>query len=389
MLFIWNYDAFSLCVASDGMELVMQNNKVAILSNTDIRHITMICIYTDYFDMRNIPYEIICTNRYNDKDIKFGNTTVYLYPVKGHEACKIRKVVDNFKFRRFAINILKKNHYKYVVVWNEYTMVLFSDFLAEYGRYCVNIRDIYFPRIPFFWKRLTDSVKHSDFATWCAQRGKEYLPTHDYYIVLNQNKKLVEGANISGGFVKKGNTIHIGAIGYIRHIDESKRIMRVLCNDERYMLQFFGNGSENLLDYAKEIGMRNIEIIGTFRPEKTAELLDKIDVINALVGDGRLNIEESLGSPIRYGYSTLLYKPALVSPNTFLSERTTELNIAFVVDDFQYLADRFYDWYYSLEFDEFKDGCEIYNHDFDESIWQLHELCDKKIYPIIKGENNA
>lgn len=364
----------------------MKDNKIAILSINDIRHITLISLYTDYFDAMNISYEIICSNRYDDKDVKYRNTVVYTYAVSDNDASKARKLLDYFRFRKFAINILNKNQYKYVIVWNERTAALFSGFLIKYGKFCVNIRDIGFPRIPFFFRSLDNAVQHSDFATWCAQRGVELLPRHEYTIVLNQNKKLVEGAKIKNGFVDKKDKIKIGVVGYIRHIEESKELMKTFNNDERFVLQFFGSGAEKLLDYASEIHMKNIEIEGTFKPEETALLLDRMDVLNAYVGDGKKRKEQALGSPIRYGYSTCLLKPAIVSPNTFLSEKTRKLNIAYTVDDFDGFADRFYEWYNSLDFEEFKKGCEEYNREFDESIVNLHRVCDEKIYPVVKGK---
>ncbi len=364
----------------------MRDNKVAILSIDDIRHITMINLYTEYFDDRNIAYEIICSNRYGDKDVKYGNAMVYTCAVSGNDASKARKLLDYFRFRKFAIDILNKNQYKYVVVWNERTIALFSGFLIRYGKFCVNIRDVGFPRIPFFFRSLDNAVQHSDFATWCAQRGAELLPRHDYIIVLNQNKKLVEGAKVKDGFADKKDKIRIGVVGYIRHIEESKELMKVFCNDERFILQFFGNGAEKLLDYASEICMKNIEIKGTFKPEETPMLLDQMDVLNAYVGDGKKRQEQALGSPIRYGYSTCLLKPAIVSPNTFLSERTRKLNIAYAVDSFDRFADRFYEWYYSLDFEKFREGCEEYNREFDKSIEDLYKVCDEKIYPVVKGK---
>ena len=359
--------------------------KVAILSVTDIRHITMIKIYTDYFRSRNINYEIICSERYNDEKIGYEGVKLHLSRVAGHEASKARKLIDYLKFRYFALKVLQDNNYKYIVVWNELTMALFSDYLKNHGKYCANIRDITFSRLPFFRARIDQCVQNSDFSTWCAQRGVEYLPRHDYVIVLNQNKKIVEGAMENTGFKTRGDKIRIGVVGYIRHIEGSKEFMFAFCNDNRYILQFFGNGSEYLKDYAVKIGMKNIETEGAFRPEETAKFLDRMDVINAYIGDGKLHIEQALGSPIRYGYSTCLYKPAIVSPNTFLSEKTRTLNIAYTADDLWNLADGFYEWYHSLDFDEFKKGCDVYNHEFETSIKNLHKICDEKIYPVIKG----
>lgn len=355
---------------------------MAILSLTDLRHITLIKIYTDYFDQENIPYDIICTSRYEDGNNSYRNADVYSYKASSVSDSKIKKLLKYIEFRNYAIKVLKENNYKFTIVWGEHTAVIFSDYLSNHGHYCVNIRDVGFWKFPFYWKRLTQAVKSSDFSTWCAPRGVELLPPKDYVIVLNQNKELVSNARIEHSLVKTGNKLRIGVVGYIRHVEPTKKLMNVLKNDERFIVQLFGTGAEELAEYAKEIGMINIEIEGTFTPDKTAELLDRIDVINCYCGDGAVDNTIALGTPIRYGYSTCLYKPAIVSPNTYISDRTNELNIAFTINDMDTFGDDFYDWYYSLNFDEFKTGCEEFNRAFEESEIKLHKVCDKIIKPL-------
>lgn len=357
--------------------------KVAILSLTDLRHVTMIKIYTDYFDKEGIQYDIICTARYADSETKYRDATVYSYRASEISASNATKMLKYIEFRKYAISVMKKNRYAYTVVWGEHTAAIFSSFLKKYGPYCVNIRDVGFWKLPFYWKSLCNAVTHSDFSTWCAPRGIELLPPHKYEIVLNQNKELVEGAEVRSSFVERDEKIHVGTVGYIRHIEPSKQIMKALCNDQRYVVQFFGTGSEKLKSYADEIGMKNIEIEGTFTPDKTANLLNRIDVINSFCGDGAKDVTIALGSPIRYGYSTCLYKPAIVSPNTYLSERTKELNIGFTVDNIETMADQFYQWYHSLGFEQFKASCEKYNRDFVRSEKNLNDVCDYKIRPLV------
>lgn len=361
-------------------------NKVVILSLDDIRHITMINIYTDYFEEHNIPYDIICLNRYNEPETKYKSATVYSYKGSNINDSKVKKFISYVKYRRFAINKLRRNNYGYIVVWGERTASVFSDYLIKCNSYCVNIRDIGFPTIKVFFNRLKKAIDYSDFSTWCAPRGNEYLPKHDYIIVLNQNKNLVKDANKEDALVGKNEPIRIGTIGYIRHIEPSKQLMKAFCNDRRYIIQFYGTGAEKLADYANEIGMKNIDIRGTFNAEETAELLNKTDVINSFCGDGKTDITIAIGSPIRYGYSTLLYKPAIVSPNTYISDKTKKLNIGFTVESFASLPDDFYNWYHSLKFEEFKVNCDRFNKEFEDSIDNLHIVCDKRIKTVITGE---
>lgn len=353
--------------------------KVAILGVADIRHMTMISIYTEYLREKGIEYEIICSNRYKDNEIGYDGVKTYKYPMMDSSRSKFVKFFYFVAFRQYAIKLLKKNKYDFVIVWGENTAVLFADYLSKKEKYCVNIRDSNFSRMPFYFQKLQKAVWNSTFSTWCAQRGLELLPKHDYIIVLNQNLKLLADAEKKKGMCTRGQKIHIGAIGAIRYIEDSKKLMSALGNDDRYILQFFGTGYEELEKYAMKKDIKNVEFYGKFYPEQTAELLNRIDVMNVYCGDGRDDKNITLGSPIRFGYATYLYKPSIVSPNTRLSEKVSELGIGFTVDSFENLADRFYNWYYDLDFKKFTEGCDSYNREFDESFKRFYHACDQYI----------
>lgn len=353
--------------------------KVLILGVADIRHMTMISMYTEYLNENNITYEILCSDRYHDQTITYEDAKVDKYPMMGNNSSKFIKLWYFLKFRHYAIKKMRRMQYDFVITWGENTAVLFADYLKKRGSYCVNIRDTTFSKMPFFFSKLTKAVTYSSFSTWCAQRGQELLPEHDYVIVLNQNRKLLQQASKSTRLCTENEKIHLGAIGAIRYIPDTKKLMLALSNDSRYILQFFGNGYEELEAYAREIGMLNVEFHGKFYPEQTAQLLDRIDVMNVYCGDGRDDKNITLGAPIRYGYATYLYKPAIVSPNTRLSEKTKELNIGYTVDNLEKFADGFYEWYHGLDFETFVKGCDSYNQDYEDSFKNFYEACDRYI----------
>ena len=353
--------------------------KIAILGVADLRHMTMMSIYTDYFNKNSIEYEIICSERYKDSQIEYEGKRVYKFPMVGNETKKITKLLFFLRFRQFAIDILKEQQYDFIIVWGENTAVLFEDYLKKHGRYCVNIRDSVFSKMPFYFSRLTKAVQNSSFSTWCAQTGQELLPRHNYIIVLNQNRKLLRNAQKTKKLRQGNEVIRIGAIGAIRYIEENKKVMFELANDERYMIQFFGNGSDELRVCAEENNIKNVEFCGHFLPEQTATLLNKIDVMNVYCGDGKDDVNITLGAPIRFGYATYLYKPAIVSPNTRLSRVTKELNIGYTVEKMDGFADEFYEWYHKISYETFVKGCDVYNKEYEQGFNNLYEQCDRFI----------
>ena len=350
-------------------------DRVVILALDDLRHITMSRIYTDFFDEKGILYDIICMDRYDHTGSKNACDNIYSYKGTNVSDSKIKKLINYFNYRRYAISVIKKNKYKYIIVWGERTATVFSDFLIAHKPYCVNIRDLWFPKLSLILNRFQHAVDNSDFSTWCAPKGQEYLPKHDYVIVYNQNKSLVNGVNPAKCFVKKGEPIHIGAIGYIRHLEPAKQIMKAFCNDKRFIVQFFGTGSEQLNSYANELKMKNIEIVGSFKPEQTASLIQRIDIVNCYCGNGSQDKTIAIGTPIRYGYSTMLYKPAIVSPNTYISEKTNKLNIALTFDEDNNFPSRLYEWYHNMEFTSFVTRCNEFNDEISDTLLDFQQVC--------------
>lgn len=359
-------------------------DRVVILALDDLRHITMSKIYTDFFDEKGIKYDIICMDRYNHSSISNLSDNIYCYKGTSVSDSKFRKLFNYIQYRNYAISIINKNKYKYIIVWGERTTAVFSDFLVSHRPYCINIRDLWFPKFTPILKRLRKAVDNSDFSTWCAPRGQEYLPKHDYVLVYNQNKSLVCDVPPAKCLVKKGEPIHIGAIGYIRHLEPAKQIMKAFCNDDRFVVQFFGTGSEQLKKYANELNMNNIEIIGSFRPEETAELVQRIDIVNCYCGDGSQDKTIAIGTPIRYGYSTMLYKPAIVSPNTYISEKTNSMDIALTFDERSDFSNILYEWYHGLDFATFVNRCNEFNNEISDTIDNFHRVCEEKITPLFR-----
>ena len=81
--------------------------KVAVLSVGDYRHITLISKYTSYFDSHNICYDVICTDRYDDK----SNRDHVIQYVFRNENSKVGKIKAFLVFHRWASKIIIDNGY--------------------------------------------------------------------------------------------------------------------------------------------------------------------------------------------------------------------------------------------------------------------------------------
>ena len=119
--------------------------KILILSVADLRHMTCASSYCEFFEKNNIPFDIICTDRYEEKAFFDYKCSIFRFPWRlSAKASKLQKVHLFVNFYFWAKRFIKENQYRFVVVWNENTALLFGHFLKKKykGRYAVNVRDL-------------------------------------------------------------------------------------------------------------------------------------------------------------------------------------------------------------------------------------------------------
>lgn len=333
--------------------------RIAILSVGDYRHITLISKYTNYFDEHGVYYDVICTDRHNDS---IARSHVYQFPFSETKN-SIEKIKEFLRFRRWAIEVIKENTYDFIVVWNENTALLFSDFLLINfkNKYCVNIRDVDFLDQKFLNIIRGRVVRNSRFSTYCSTAPLDFPKGYSYYIMRSMNLKVLKHVNKRVSFRSKSEPIRIGFLGKIRFPEANEEIIRAFGNDARYQIFFIGSGSETLEEFKKNV--INLHLIGTYEPEDTAKYLEELDVINSYFGTKVLGYERM--SSIRFSYAPYMHIPVIVGANTNMEEEGVRYGFAYGFGrcPVENEADNFFKWYHCQDVDMFIEGCEAYCDD--------------------------
>ena len=84
--------------------------KICIVGTSNLKHISLISLYTRYFDSEKIPYDIIYWDRYGIEESTTAQT-VYKFYAKGKES-NLSRIQSFVKFRRYVKKIIKQNNYK-------------------------------------------------------------------------------------------------------------------------------------------------------------------------------------------------------------------------------------------------------------------------------------
>lgn len=349
--------------------------KIGIISIGDYRHITLISKYTSYFEENRIPYDVICTDRYTDP-IEKDNVFQYAMP---STKSKLDKVKSFIAFKRWAQRLIVQNHYDFLVIWNENTALLFSDFLLRKfkGRYCVNIRDVDFLNQTILNVIRGKVITNSSFSTYCSKARLEFPKGYNYVLMRSMNLDVLKHVKKRETIRSESEPIRIVFVGKVRFFDADKELIQAFGNDRRYEVWYIGAGSENL-EYLKE-QYNNLFLVGKYTPDETAKYLEMADVINSYFGTKVLGYERM--SSIRFSYAPYIHVPVIVGTNTNMEEegKTYGFAYGFGAVECGNEADAFYKWYRNIDSPKFIEGCEKYCSDIYETDLIFYETLAKKL----------
>lgn len=333
--------------------------RVCILSIVNIKHMSLISLYTDFLEKNNIEYDIIYIDKYQEFE-SIGAKSVYKYPISINRDWNFfKKLQKYYEFRKYATDILNNQKYDHIIVWRSETALLFFDYLLSKmkNKYSINIRDYCYEKIPFVYFIMKKLTTHSLFTTISSIGFKSFLPKGNYTLMHSYNGSILDTIQPRVNLNDKKDPIRICFIGYVRFYDQDIKLIDLLADNKKYIIQFFGVGSEKLKEYAKSKGYQNIETIPSFKVEETAKLLKKADVINNLYGHGQIALDTAVS--IKYYYALKMNIPILVFNNTYMSEIVKENSTGYIVNNLnQDFSEDFWEWYHNLDFKSFKVRCE-------------------------------
>ena len=349
--------------------------KIAILSAVNIKHMSLITLYTDILKAHSIEYDIIYMDKY-DEDEYFECKNKYRYVNKINPSWpRVYKKIAYMKFLPYAKKILNKNKYDFVIVWNDLAIFMFADYLpSKYaGKYCLNVRDNMGYDKKSRRKRYEKVFKNAAFNTISSKGYLDFLPEGIEYVPINSlNLAVLEGMDIHTSIRKENEPIRIGFVGYVRFIERNKQLLDVFANDDRFELHYYGAKADILKEYAESKNIKNTKFHDSFPVEDTKKYLEKIDIINNLYGNETLNLQKAIS--IKFFHALYAKIPILVCDNTYVGSEAQKVGIGFEVNTIdEEMKEKLFEWYRKLDFNNISVKCEEYlsntnmeNEDFRE-----------------------
>ena len=333
--------------------------KIVILSAVNIKHMSLISLYTSILKEKKIPYDIVYMDKYDEIEEIGAEKTYRFVNIIDHNWSTMKKVIRYFKFYSYAKKIIEREKYDSIIVWNDIAITMFGLYLSRRlkNKYCLNIRDYNGEENKLIYYIFSRAIRYSAFTTISSEGFRSFLPKHDYVSLYSYNASLLSDARPKQMNKKIGEAIRISFIGNVRFFDKNKKLIDVFKNDPRYILCFHGTNASVLEDYAKEVKAENVECSGAFPIDQTKVFLEDADIINNVFGS------QSIGSrtltSIRLFHAAYMRIPILVSGNTYMETIINRYGIGFVVNDVDSnTPNELFDWYHSINQADFTNGCE-------------------------------
>lgn len=331
-------------------------SSICIVGTSNLKHISLISLYTRYFDSEGIPYDIIYWDRYGIEESTTAQT-IYKFYERGKEGA-LSRFLSFLKFRHYVKKIVKQEDYKYIITWQTTGAYLLVDFLLRRykNRYAVNVRDyVAEKRFPFniMIKML---VRSSALTTISSDGFKSFLPQGDYIKVNSVNEDILE--NLSGIPRNNNKVIKVGFAGNCRYLNESYKLIDALGNDKRFELWYCGTNSEKLAEYAKQKGVTNLFVKPAFDSKETVAIMSEFDFVNSAFGNDAM--DNSTLMPIRLYTALAIRRPMLVNDKTQLGREVSEYGLGYVISQYDGLGDKLAEYYDKLDYVGFEKRCEEY-----------------------------
>lgn len=332
---------------------------LGIIFAGNLRLCPYISKYTAELDSRGEEYEIICWDRDSSELENLPKNVHSLNFAAEKKKNPFLKSFDFMKFRKFAINRIKKQNYEKIIILNTPTGIFLFDFLIKYykNKYVFDYRDYSYEFFKPYYFILSLLIKNSAHTIISSRGFLEELPKRYDYIITHNYR--FEDINASKKFTPNtlSEPINITYMGGIRYYDHLIKFIEKIEKDNRFIFNLIGesNVSDRIKEYIISRNYNRTKIYGRYDNSEKSNLLANVDVIFNSYAGGR-NTEIAVSNKL---YDGIIYKiPQLVNVNTFSEQVVNEFGVGISLDlENKDSLDKLYDYIINLDRKEFETNC--------------------------------
>ena len=314
--------------------------RIGIIAASNIKYSPYIFFYTEILKRIGVEYELIVANRYGLEE----TFDAPLYEIPWDRQKNL--YVNNYRYAKAVKETVKKHRYDMLIVLTSVNMVFLALWLKRHfkKKYIGDIRDYSHENIPLYFLMEKTAIKNAAVNVISSARFRSFLPAADYSICHNYNEK----ANETEHFTKTNGQLTIGYVGALHYVEQCNRLMELVANDPRFILEFYGTSINEtaIRKAADEIGCERIVFHGAYEPKEKESIICKVDILFNAYGNGIPLLDCALSNKL---YDALIYKkPILTCPNTYMTEIAGPLAFPIDLKDKNALNE-LYEWYQKID----------------------------------------
>lgn len=347
----------------------------------------LIVTYDDYFNIPYIQYYERVLRQYgHEYDIVLWNRSgqqvdlpnAFVFSGKDHHS-KVAKVIPFLQWRRFTLEVLRKNHYDRLIVLTTMPGVLLADKLTgEYkGRFWFDIRDFTYENVSFYKKIVAKLVHASGAASISSPAFQSFLPESDH-LYLTHNISNQDAAVDRCSLEESHTPVNIGFVGGIQFVKQNQSLLKQFANNPKYLLSYIGKAHLgcDLQPFCQENDIRNVYFRPAFTNDQKPGIYENVQLINCIYGCDTQVVRLLL--PNRLYDSVLFKKPILVSKDTYLAQVIEQYHLGLAVDvENEDVVKAVDNYLASFDRERFEQGCRLFLERVEEEIAAYSQALDR------------
>lgn len=355
---------------------------IALIFCGDLKYCPYIKRYIERIEECNEEYCVYFWNRGNFS-LELPSNYHYYNAASDLKSTKAKKFIDFMGYRKWLTKELKVcNPDKIIVLSTLSGIILGKKLYKGKARYIFDIRDYSYEHIPFFYYIEKKLIQNSYFTAISSEGFKCFLPKNEYVIAHNFNRGDING---EWSMKKTEGVINIVWNGVVRYFDYQKRYLDALKNDERFNIIFHGDGPDlkRYMKYCEDNNFSNVRFTGAYDNSKKAELLENAHILNNCYGYLSSRDKCLKNAISNRFYDGLIYHiPQLVESQGFKTNWVVSEQLGINYNADCMLADKLYDYYWSIDTKEFDESCSKNL----QSVIEEDNKYIEKIDMFVKGE---
>lgn len=338
--------------------------KILILGFTKLKYMPYMNFYLQNVDLEKNDVHVLYWNRDLQPEDAIDGVTLHEFrQYQEDEVSRLSKIGSFIKFRKFALTVLKKESFDFIIVLHSLPGVLIADKLRKYykNRFIFDYRDSTYEGFAPFKKIVGGLVENSCATFVSSDAFRKFLPQAQSFKIYTSHNILTDSLGHRDEKEKNGqpsDKIRIAFWGFIRHEQINREIIEKISRDARFELHYYGREQEtarNLKQFAAQLHADNVFFHGEYKPEDRYSFVRNTDILHNIYCDG--NTMLAMGN--KYYDGIIFYIPQLCMKGSFMAQKAAGAGVGLECDPYDDdFTEKIYAYYRNLDQKSFRSSCD-------------------------------